>query len=202
MILSHEYYNYYAAQSGDGRITYRQVSIWFTHRSLACSGEAVTVVCTSNGTGISWDSDPPLGQNGESRINVFVRSDGAGSHRSYLRNCESETAFFVSTVLQGVDDDDCNSSLTLVPIPNAEGNYPTFYNPRFNIFCSTTNTTVTNPEMEWTYRVAGNSLLYMELILYQKYSLSIQFLLAPPPHVTISVQFSSAVIFLVHPSVF
>ena len=80
----------------------------------------------------------------------------AGSSFSYLRNYTDGTAFFVSTVLQDVFNGDCNSSLTLVPIPNNAGVYPIFTTNGVFINCTTGSAApVTDRTQYWEYRVAG-----------------------------------------------
>ena len=94
-----------------------------------------------------------------SGIYGFVHIDMAGACFSYLQNYANGTAFFVSGVLEDVvPGGDCNSSITLVPIPNDEGQYPTFFAPNglFNITCTTGDTTLEiDRTLFWVYRVAG-----------------------------------------------
>ena len=87
-------------------------------------------------------------------IYAFVRSDVPGISFSYLRNYTSGTAFFVSGVLEDVVlGGDCNSTITFVPIPNDEGQYPTSFG-LFNITCTTgLNESLSNRTQYW--RVAG-----------------------------------------------
>ena len=84
-------------------------------------------------------------------IHAFVHIDPVGTSFSYLRNYTNGTAFFVSGVLEDVDlGGDCNSSITLVPIPNDEGQYP---NSLFNFSCTTGSA---DPRARyWQYRVAS-----------------------------------------------
>ena len=111
----------------------------------------MTISCTSNGTGISWESSPPLGEYNQSTIHSFVKADGAGNYSCYARNYTCGTAFFVSIVLEDVGDDDCNSSITFIPIPNNDGLFPTYYTNRFTIGCTTED----DSGKVWQFRVAG-----------------------------------------------
>lgn len=90
----------------------------------------------------------------QTTIFTFVHNDMAGTSFSYLRNYTSGTAFFVSGVLEDVIlGGDCNSTITFVPIPNDEGQYPTSFG-LFNITCTTgSNESLIDRTQYW--RVAG-----------------------------------------------
>jgi hypothetical protein len=99
-------------------------------------------------------------------LHVFVDSDEVGSDYCDLRNYTNGTAFFVSAVLENGPDeisDEWNSSITLVPIPNNEGLFPTSFTNLFTIICATGST---DPEADrgkqWEYRVAG--MLYSKMM--------------------------------------
>jgi hypothetical protein len=102
---------------------------------------------------------PPLGMSEDGTIDGFVHTDTRGSNFSYLRNYTDDgTAFFVSGVLENVvRGGECTSSITFVPIPNNEGQYPISFAPDglFNITCATGSTESTDRERYWVYRVAG-----------------------------------------------
>ena len=147
------------ARSQPGRITFLRPSVEFTQRTLSCPGEALTLTCSSSGSGITWTSEPSLSMPGDQEIHGFEHNASPGSCHCYPLNYTGGTAFFVSVVLQNVvPGGDCNSSITLVPIPNDEGQYPTSFAPNglFNITCTAGSTA---PRIErtqsWVYRVAG-----------------------------------------------
>jgi hypothetical protein len=94
----------------------------------------------------------------------FVRVESPGSYFCSLQNYTNGTAFFVSGVLESVGPDgDCTSSITLVPVPNDEGQYPVSFAPNglFNITCITksTNVPLLDRRRHWEYRVAGTLML-------------------------------------------
>ena len=97
----------------------------------------------------------------DSTIHGFEHSASPGSSFSYLRNYTSGAAFFVSGVLEDViigGDYNLYSSITFVPIPNDEGQYPTSFTPNgpFNITCTTGSTApLIDRTQSWVYRVAG-----------------------------------------------
>ena len=144
------------AQSQPGRIIFLRASVELTQRSLSCPGEALTLTCTSSGSGITWTFEPSLSMSKEFG---FEHNASPGSSHCHPLNYTGGTAFFVSAVLEDVvPGGDCNSSITLVPIPNDEGQYPTSFAPNglFNITC-TTGSTVPRIDRNkfWVYRVAG-----------------------------------------------
>ena len=102
---------------------------------------------------------PFLGMENNQSIGGFEDNSSSGSSFKYLRNYTGGTAFFVSGVLEDVvPGGDRNSSITLVPILNDDGQYPTFFAPNglFNITCTTGSIAPLIERTQfWVYRVAG-----------------------------------------------
>ena len=137
-------------------VTRLQSSVEFTQRTLSCPGEALTLTCITNGSGITWKSTPSLSMSRESDSDMrdviygFTHDEvSPGINFNYLLNYTNGTAFYISTVIEDVFNGSCNSSITFVPIPNNEGLYPTTFTNPFRINCSGGNIA------QWEYRVAG-----------------------------------------------
>ena len=141
-----------------GRITSLKSSVENTNRKLACRGESITFLCTSNGTGLIWDSHPSIGQNENSNnMFTFVENDPVGMHYCYFRNYTNGTAFFASAVLETncQRTSECKSSMTITPLANSEGDFPQFDGTGgLNITCNVSSGTE-NDGRTWYYRVAG-----------------------------------------------
>ena len=128
------------AQAQGTVVTRLQSSVEFTQRTLSCPGEALTLTCITNGSGITWRSAPSLSMSRDASdvIYGFTHDEvSPGISFSYLLNYTNGTAIYISTVVEDVFNGDCNSSITFVPIPNNEGLYPTSFMPNpFWIICS------------------------------------------------------------------
>ena len=145
-----------AAQAQGTIVTRLQSSVEFTQRTLSCSGEALTLTCITNGSGINWTSVPSLDIPGNTMMDGliygFTHHDilSPGRNFSYLLNYTNGTAIYTSTVVEDAFNGDCNSFITFVPIPNNEDLYPTSFTNPFMITCSSGTS-----RAQWEYRVAG-----------------------------------------------
>lgn len=157
------------AQSDGGRIIKLQTSLDLTGRGLACPGETIAFSCVSNGSGLNWDSDPPLGSNGEKNIHTFTQADTEGNSSCYLVDYTNGTSFFVATVLEFINSTSgqtpnhnlCNSSLILTPVANEHGLLPT---GTINVSCITQTNSGSDDVKFKLYQLAGNAMINLLLV--------------------------------------
>ena len=118
--------------------------------------------CLTTGIEIGWSSSPALGENGQARIHGFTHASPIKDDVTYILYLDDDrgpngTAFFISAVLED-DGPECKSSLTLSPIPDVNGNFPTMNGRIFTINCTAGMNNVQSTEYQ-QLRVAGMTLM-------------------------------------------
>ena len=102
-----------------------------------------------------WESSPSLDETDEDPMIIygFVFNDPRGTTYCDSLPYKNGTLFFVSAVLEYIDNTTCTSTMTITPVPNDNGFYPTS-GESFEIICNASDGTSEDGQT-WQFEVAG-----------------------------------------------